>query len=156
MTATASRRTVETGGRIAAEMCFSTAIKKLEFHLAALASSRFQLKFCVEGTTEEHVLIDGLIENLDSDLIFFRWLPRPERWVSLEQHIGDKALSHILAIESTYKSTPDLLDNYSFETLRELVDEDPIWATIREEASFALDAMGFDIDEWERENVPAM
>jgi len=132
-------------------MCFSAAIKKLEFHLAELASSRYQLKFCVEGTAEEYVLVGDLIEGLDSDLIFFRWSPRPERWVSLEQHIGDKALSHILAIESTYKSSPDFLDKYSFETLRELVDRDPIWATIREQASCALDAMGFDIDKWERE-----
>ena len=137
-------------------MCFSAAIKKLEFHLAELASSKFQLKFCVEGTAEEYVLIDGLIEDLASDLVFFRWSPRPGRWASLEQHIGDKALSHILAIESAYKSTPDFLEKYSFETLRELVDKDPIWATIREEASFALDAMGFDIDKWERENVPGM
>ncbi|MHC4310447.1 MAG: hypothetical protein ACYSSN_10910 [Planctomycetota bacterium] len=124
--------------------------KKLENTLAHLASEQIQNRYCVNGTVEEYIIPDELLEDFLSSLDFFRFEQRPERWARLKRHYGPVVINHLLAIEREITCNRGFLDRYDHSTLRKLIFEDPVWSRIRGEARAVLDKIGFDLVAWEQ------
>ena len=125
-------------------------LKKLENTLAHLASEEIQTRYCVNGTVDEYIIPDELLDDFLSSLDFFRSEHGP-RWARLERDYGHTVIKRLLAIEREIIANQGFLDRYDHSTVRRLIFEDPVWSRIRDEAHSVLDEIGFDLVAWEEE-----
>lgn len=113
-------------------------------HLARLASSRYQMRFVVNGTSTEYALAEELLEAAENRVV-----------VALaDDALADehrRALRKLLTVmEGEGRAVP--FDDDSVPN-RELVERNEPWGRIRAEAALCLNALGFDLAKWESENV---
>lgn len=123
----------------------------LKWCLASLASTRYQVSYIVNGTSQEYVLIQDLINDLDSYLFYFRFDKFPERRPKLVKSCGESAMRHIESVESLLFDKS--LYARSEEGDRNFTETDPQWLKMRGEALRALQELDFNLADWEAENV---
>lgn len=118
--------------------------------IARLASEATQIRYCVNGTDDNYILVDDLVNDFDSALAYFRFESNPSRWTELERQLGNAAFARVVELESLLISNRHCIDDYDFSTLDKLILEDPRWIQVRTKANQTLECMRFDLQRWEQ------
>jgi hypothetical protein len=113
-------------------------------HLARLASTRYQMRFVVNGTSTEYALPEELLEAAENRVVLALAddaLPDARR----------RALQRLRTVmENDGRAVP--FDDESVSN-QELVERNEPWRRIRTEAAHCLEVLGFDLGQWESENA---
>ena len=107
--------------------------------LADLASISSQRRYISHATKDEYLLPEELLDNAHDCIRRMRTLP------SAHGALSDAAVQAILDLEPLLLS----VTNEVMKSER-LVDGEPTWRALREHAARCLEAMGFDLAEWEK------
>ena len=117
--------------------------------LSGLASFEYQMKFIVHGTKEEYVLPDELVDSACSEIE--TTLNSDELRVSLTP-LEQKVFSElVIRLRELHKFVPT---NDPSVSNMELITGNTNWQELRERSRIALIQMNWDLEKWERENVP--
>ncbi len=117
--------------------------------LAHLASVNIQNKYIVNGTVNEYIVPDDLLEDLSSEIEFFEFQKFPTRLQSLKSKLGDKGYRKLIKLREFIIENNSFLEKYTNSNLKELIQNDAIWKNIQKLASSILNNISFNLSDWE-------
>ncbi len=112
--------------------------------LAYLASLDMQRRYIVHATRDEYLLPEELLSDACAVVRQVRTRPQDRAVVSA------RAAKAIFALEPLVDAVVLPPDR---DGLQHLVERDPAWRALREQAARCLDILGFDLAEWERAEI---
>ncbi len=115
--------------------------------LAHLASMKMQERYIIHATKDNYLCPGDLLEDGFSvvELLSNRW----RRKVSLSRSERRTVTEFTDVLKKEY----DFIDLNKVESREEFVNNNEHWANIREAAQKCEAALGFDLDEWEKEQL---
>jgi hypothetical protein len=116
-----------------------------------LASETDQMRFCVNGTRDNYLVPDHILLRFLFSLNDL--LSKADGRERLDGIAGSSATSHIMAIQALWIRNQGFLDEYSFDTIDDLILRDPVWIEMRNHAKAALSIVGYDVDRHEAEKL---
>jgi len=107
--------------------------------LAHLASLEVQRRYISNATADEYLLPEELLENAHS------LISQINNNISFRQAMPTDALKVILDLEPLIKEITD-------EDLcsKDLIEHNPRWRAVRNQATYCLEILKFDLREWEK------
>jgi hypothetical protein len=121
---------------------------RIQEALSRLASAPYQMKYIVHGTSEEYVLPEDLIDSASS--IIQTTLSSSILRKSLSQSEQQELFALLTRLRELEKKIPfndESVSNY------DLVQNNPFWGEARSRSKEFLEAAGWNLRDWERQNV---
>lgn len=113
--------------------------------LAPFASQAYQAKYILNGTANQYILPNDLMEDVNSLYILVECSPNLlDEFTDYERQIITSVLE---SIKNGVRDVPGNLDNQA------LVNEDPVWRSICEQSKFSLSLLGINLKLWEQINL---
>ena len=113
--------------------------------LAPLASSAYQRRYILNGTANEYVRADDLLEDVISLCGFVQAHPDVlETFTESERRAVDQGLS---CMSNNISRVAEDIDNLT------LIERDSAWENVREQANYCLRQLGLDLQGWEDANL---
>jgi hypothetical protein len=117
-------------------------ITRYEDTLAYLASLAVQERFIVHATADQYLLPEELIDGALNFKIFLATFPK---------ETSAAELAALTQFSESLDAAVDAIDLGPDTTSESLIHHDPAWASVRDAARKCLDALGFDLPGWEKE-----
>jgi len=108
-----------------------------------MASLKVQQRFIVSGTKDHYLLPEEILE--DAQAAAARWALSPDLTARQRTVIQNAAI--------IFRREGSRVDLGTGTSHRQLIEDDPSWAAIREAAGTCLEALGFDLLAWERREL---
>ena len=121
--------------------------------LAYLASEKAQERYIVGGTKEEYIVPDDLLEDLITQVEFFKFRNESLRMERLRSKLGEDGLKKLESLLAYIDEHETFLERYTNQDLAELVRSDVVWLDIRYRAAQILGRVQFDMEAWESKNA---
>ena len=110
--------------------------------LAPLASLAAQRRYIVHATRDEYLVPEQLLNDADDVIRQVRTM------AAARDSLPPAAVQSVLGLEGLIDAADRAVQSTS--SSEELVERDGAWRAVREHVARCLDAMGFDLREWEK------